>query len=192
MFPRELYAPVNKEREKVPFFQSSNKKLLKEWKCFLANYILLRYILHTERGRERGREKVPFFQSMFPGQETFEEMKTKRNERGKGRNVSSRIVCSCEQRERKSTIFLVLEQETFKGMEIFPRELCTFANIEREREREKFLRFDINPNSIRNSTIPTPNRDNLHTSRIPYIYIKRESRKTRITRLQNARKHSQS
>ena len=83
MFPRELYAPVNKEREKVPFFQSSNKKLLKEWKCFLANYILLRYILHTERGRERGREKVPFFQSMFPGQETFEEMKTKRNERGK-------------------------------------------------------------------------------------------------------------
>ena len=109
MFPRELYAPVNKEREKVPFFQS-----------------------------------------MFP------------------------------------------EQEIFEGMEMFPRELYTFANIEREREREKFLRFDINPNSIRNSTIPTPNRDNLHTSRIPYIYIKRESRKTRITRLQNARKHSQS
>ena len=28
------------------------------------------------------------------------------------------------------------EQETFKGMEMFLRELYTFANIERERERE--------------------------------------------------------
>ena len=87
---------------------------------------------------------------MFPGQETFEGMKTKRNERGKGRNVSSRIVCSCEQRERKSTIFLVLEQEIFEGMEMFPRELYTSAlyTTYRERKRERERESTIFPTDV--------------------------------------------
>ena len=39
------------------------------------------------------------------------------------------------------------EQETFEGMEMFPRELYTSANIERERERKRekvpFLPTDV-------------------------------------------------
>lgn len=39
------------------------------------------------------------------------------------------------EREKKYH-FLVLEQETFEGVEMFPHELYTFANIERKRERK--------------------------------------------------------
>ena len=99
LFPRELYAPANKERQrerkkerKYHFSSrcSPNKKLLKEWKCFLANYILLR----TQRERERERESTIFTSrcSSNKKERKGNEMKRKR----KGRNVSLEIICSCE------------------------------------------------------------------------------------------------
>ena len=72
-----------------------------------------------QKEKERKRETVPFFQPMFPEQETFEGTETKRK---RERNVSSRIICSWEERKRereKVPFFQPVfpERETFEGTE---------------------------------------------------------------------------
>ena len=150
IFFSELYASANRKREKVPFFQSPNKKLfLKKKKQNERKEGMFSRKLYTPMNIERERKRKYHFSSPWI-----------RNFFWRNGNVSSRIIYFCEHRERermrekerkKKYHFssrcspnkkLLKEWKCFLANYIFLR---TYRERETERERERKRKSTIFP-----------------------------------------------